>query len=40
MLMQEKNFAEKINVSSLAKGVYMAKVYTAQGVTTVKIIKN
>ena len=40
MQMQEKNFAGKMNVSSLVKGVYIVKVYTLQGVATVKIIKN
>jgi len=40
ILMQENNFAGKMNVSSLAKAVYLVKVYTAQGIETVKIIKN
>jgi len=40
MLIQENNFAEKMNVSSLAKGLYVVRVYTAQGTETVKIIKN
>ena len=39
-VMQENNFAGKMKVSSLVKGVYMVKVYTLQGVETVKIIKN
>lgn len=40
MQMQENNFTGKMNVSSLAKGLYIVKVYTVQGVETVKIIKN
>jgi len=40
MVMQEKNFAGVMNVSTLAKGIYVARVYTQQGVETVKIIKN
>jgi len=40
MVIQENNFAEKMDVSSLAKGLYVVKVYTVQGIATVKIIKN
>jgi len=40
MLMQENKFAEKMNVSSLAEGIYVVKVYTNGKVAKIKIIKN
>jgi len=40
MMMQENNFVREMNVSSLLRGVYVARVYTAHGVATVKIIKD
>ena len=40
MMMQNAHFAGEMNVSSLAEGVYMVKIYTAKGVETVKIIKD
>jgi len=40
IVMQENNFTGKMNVSSLVKGVYMVRVYTLQGIETIKMIKN
>jgi len=40
MLIQDNNFTGEMNVSSLAKGLYMVRVYTVQGVEIGKIIKN
>jgi len=40
MRLQENSFEEEMNVSTLVAGVYMVKVYMAQGVSVVRIIKN
>jgi len=39
LLVSENNSAGIIDVSSLAKGIYMVKIYTMQGVATMKMIK-
>jgi len=40
MLMQENNFAGKMNVSSLAKGMYIVKIYINGEAAVRKMIKN
>jgi len=39
LLLFDNNFSEKISVSSLLKGTYLVKVYTDNGITVSKIVK-
>ena len=39
LVIQENNFTGKVNVSSLAKGVYVVTIYMTQGTVVRKIIK-
>jgi hypothetical protein len=39
-VLSENNFAGSVNISSLAAGVYSAKIYSAEGVATRKMIVN
>jgi len=39
LLLSENNFNEKISLSTLAKGVYMVKVYTDHDTVIQKIVK-
>jgi len=39
LLLLENNFNEKISVSDLPKGVYMLRIYTDNGLTIEKIVK-
>ena len=39
LLLSESNFNEKISLSALTKGVYMAKIYTDNGAVVQKVVK-
>ena len=39
LLLSENNFNEKISVSTLAKGIYMVKIYTDNNTVIQKIVK-
>jgi len=39
LMMVENNFNEKISVSALLQGIYLLRVYTDEGLTTIKIVK-
>ena len=39
LLVSEDNFKEKISVSALSQGIYFLKVYTTEGLTVRKIVK-